>query len=249
MTASLRLLLLAFVSATPLLAQSPDPRPSFEVATIKANTTGSDNHGSDSGLDQIVITNWPLGRFIMRAYNLQQKQVEGPDSLDRLFFDVNAKYPPGTKAPERALMLQSLLDERFAFKFHRETKEMQAYALTPSKGGLKLKPVEGCTGADSSSDKDAGIIRLRLKCVSMEDIATMLGNTLGDVAVDRTGLSAKYNLDIRFTLDDQPSSPDHEPVPSLFTALEETAGLHLQRQRVPVPIIVVDHIATTPTEN
>jgi uncharacterized protein (TIGR03435 family) len=83
----------------------------------------------------------------------------------------------------------------------------------------------------------------------MAELATTLGNILDDVAVDRTAAAGRYSFEIRYTLGDQGSSPDREVVPSLFTALEETAGLRLQKQKVPVPMIVVDHIESIPTEN
>ena len=250
MTARLRFFLLLFLAAIPLHGQSPEPRLSFEVAVIKPNTTGSGDHSSNSGKDEIVITNWPLRRFIMRAYNVQAKQVSGPDTLDHLFFDMHAKYAPEIKRDDRPLMFRTMLEERFAFTFHRDSKEMNVYALAAAKDGLKLKPDETCTGGGSDSDGGGDNIRtLRVTCISMADLATVLGNILDDVAVDRTAAPGRYSFEIRYTLGDQGSSPDRENVPSLFTAIEETAGLHLQKQKVPVPMIVVDHIATVPTEN
>src|SRR5262249_47372554 len=35
-------------------------------------------------------------------------------------------------------MLQTLLEDRFKLKIHRETREVPAYALTVAKGGIKL---------------------------------------------------------------------------------------------------------------
>jgi len=42
---------------------------------------------------------------------------------------------------------------------------------------------------------------------------------------------------------------DPNPAPSLFTALQDTLGLMVQKQRVPVDMIVVDHAERVPTEN
>jgi len=43
-------------------------------------------------------------------------------------------------------MLQSLLEDRFRLRVHRETEEIPVYALTVAKGGFKLQPMEagGC---------------------------------------------------------------------------------------------------------
>src|SRR5260370_24437707 len=38
------------------------------------------------------------------------------------------------------LMLQTLLADRFKLALHRETRELPVYALTLTKGGLKLPP-------------------------------------------------------------------------------------------------------------
>jgi uncharacterized protein (TIGR03435 family) len=47
-------------------------------------------------------------------------------------------------------MLQSVLEDRFQLKIHRETEEVPMYNLTLAKGGLKLKPMEpgGCVEHD-----------------------------------------------------------------------------------------------------
>ena len=47
-------------------------------------------------------------------------------------------------------MPQSLLEDRFHLKIHREVKEAPMYALTVAKGGFKLKPIKDgdCTPID-----------------------------------------------------------------------------------------------------
>jgi len=40
-------------------------------------------------------------------------------------------------------MLEQLLADRFALKFHRETKMLQGYALVPDKSGSKLAAAAG----------------------------------------------------------------------------------------------------------
>jgi uncharacterized protein (TIGR03435 family) len=37
--------------------------------------------------------------------------------------------------------------------------------------------------------------------------------------------------------------------PSIFAAVEEQLGLKLESKRIPVDILVIDHIEKTPTEN
>ena len=44
-------------------------------------------------------------------------------------------------------------------------------------------------------------------------------------------------------------STDDTSQPSLFTALQETLGLKLESQDVPVEMVVIDHVDREPTEN
>src|SRR5207247_491253 len=65
----------------------------------------------------------------------------------------------GTRRPNDAqspgnLMLQSLLEDRFQLRFHRETRDMPIYALTVAKGGPKIKLSEDQTVV-GPPDRDA----------------------------------------------------------------------------------------------
>src|SRR3954453_18524070 len=75
-------------------AQAPDTRPSFVVASIKPNTSGSGSSSSHGSKGQIVMENQSLHRLVERAYNVKAFQVIGPDWMESLRFDVAAKYPP-----------------------------------------------------------------------------------------------------------------------------------------------------------
>jgi uncharacterized protein (TIGR03435 family) len=164
-------------------------------------------------------------------------------------FDIAAKYPPGTAADDRPVMLRTLLEDRFKLVVHRETKDLPGYALVVSKHGFKLQPVEPGYGADTSSN--GGRIRtLTAQRTSMALLADLLSRQLGEMVVDKTGIAGAYNFEMKWTTDDQPSAAsDAQTVPTLFTALEEKLGLRLQPQKVPVEIIVVDHVERTPAEN
>ena len=52
--------------------------------------------------------------------------------------------PPDPTRPSRGnLMVQSLLEDRFQLKTHREIRELPVYELTVTKGGLKTKASNG----------------------------------------------------------------------------------------------------------
>ena len=84
-----------------------------------------------------MFTNASLRRLIERAYSIRPYQFTGPDWINNVNFDITAMYPADTAKDQRALMLQTLLAQRFHLVIHRETKEMAAYALVVAKSGLK----------------------------------------------------------------------------------------------------------------
>jgi uncharacterized protein (TIGR03435 family) len=79
--------------------------------------------------------------------------------------------------------------------------------------------------------------------------------------VDQTGLDGRYDIDVTYTPEPfsaaalaqrggtSPPGVNVDPNgPNLFTALEEQLGLKLQPKKMPVPVLVIDHIEPL-TEN
>jgi uncharacterized protein (TIGR03435 family) len=73
-----------------------------------------------------------------------------------------------------------------------------------------------------------------------------VSQSTGRTVVDKTGLTGNYDIDLKWTPDDQQGTPDAGP--SLFTALEEQLGLKLVPAKGPVDKLVVDHVEK-PSEN
>ncbi len=177
----------------------------------------------------------------------------------------------------RGPMLQTLLEERFHLKTHREIEEVPMYALTVAKSGLKLKPMpEG--GCDPNGQPEwlpggkplcrwvgwgvNGPNRTLLGGgVPLSRLAELLGDLIMDRHVlDRTGLATIFNFRVEYAPDE--TTPlkmigPREPVDttsdiplgvSIFTALEQELGLRLESVKGPHGYIVVDHIER-PSEN
>jgi uncharacterized protein (TIGR03435 family) len=89
-----------------------------------------------------------------------------------------------------------------------------------------------------------GTSRLIGTGVSMELLAGYVGNRLGRIVLDKTGLSDRYD----FTLDWAPDQAPDSSAPSLVTALREQLGLRVESQKSPAEVLVIDSI-DKPSEN
>src|ERR1035438_9313242 len=148
-----------FVLASCAAMAQARPTPlAFDVASVKPSAPGPDGFvrrvlaGGPGSTDPGTLTyqNVTLKMLVTLAYNLKDYQVEGPDWINGVGYDVTAKMPEGTNGVEMRQMLQTLLAERFKVTSHRETKQLPIYALTVAKGGPKMKEMEMPALADAS---------------------------------------------------------------------------------------------------
>jgi uncharacterized protein (TIGR03435 family) len=235
------------LAAGAVFAQAPDTRPAYEAASVKPNNSGSASSSSNGSRGQVVFTNQTLKRLIERAYNVKPFQVAGPRWIEDLRFDIAAKYPADMKADDRPRMLRTLLEDRFKLAVHRESKEMPGYALEVAKSGFKLKPVEPGDGGTDSTDG-----HLTAQKASMAALADFVTNRLGETVVDKTGLAGVYDFELRWTTGDPNLSGRDDRQAALFAAFQEALsplGLRLQPHKIPVEMVVVDHLERVPIEN
>src|SRR5689334_19508841 len=86
------------LAANGLLAQAVDSRPAFDVASVKADKSGT-------GVDRIkrsdgswLIQNVSLKRLIGMAYGVAEGRdylLHGPEWMDTENFDIAARFAPG----------------------------------------------------------------------------------------------------------------------------------------------------------
>jgi uncharacterized protein (TIGR03435 family) len=252
-----------------LAAASLFAQKTFEVATIKPNAE-NDNRVMFRILPGggFSATGATLRMLITQAYNIKDFQVTGgPGWLATDRFDVNAKAEATTErvSPETFRpMLQSLLDERFLLKFHKETKEMPVYALVAGKGPHKMKAAETPAGSDPQRRQMMRIGRgqANLQGTTMAGLAQLLSQQLGRPVIDKTGIQGAFDVELRWTPEPGQGGgpfggapPPPEAIaqsdnsgPSIFTAIQEQLGLKLDSTKGPVEIMIIDS-ATKPTEN
>jgi uncharacterized protein (TIGR03435 family) len=216
-------------------AQTPQQRPEFEVASVKASATfgsGAVMIGKSASPGTVTLTGTTLRELIVRAYSLKAYQIVGPKWLDDDRYDIVAKSPGGATDAEQKLMLQSLLALRFAMAVHTETRMLNAYELVPGKGGAKLHEVKADdTGARVYPGKSA----IRASQIPMARFAELLSAKVEAPVLDKTGMTGLFDIDLKWSAD-----PDAEP--SIFAALAEQLGLKLDARKDGVPVLVIDHV-------
>ena len=79
----------------------------------------------------------------------------------------------------------------------------------------------------------------------MEALAWGLSRPLRQPVVDKTSIEGTFNIDLTWAPDGEADSP----LPSIFTALQQQLGLRLESRKVPVEILVIDHLEKVPTDN
>jgi uncharacterized protein (TIGR03435 family) len=86
----------------------------------------------------------------------------------------------------------------------------------------------------------------------MEAFARSLSSNrdVGELVVDKTGLTGGFDFDLDWMPEPHGAQADAsiDDRPSIFTALQEQLGLRLERAKVPIQVIVIDH-AEKPSEN
>jgi uncharacterized protein (TIGR03435 family) len=264
-------LAILFLFAVTLQAQNPPPpeTPSFEVAAIKPNNTGSGNSSSNGGSGLFTAENVTLKSIMQyQAYDIPQSRIlGGPKWIDSAHFDIRAKMDAETvarldklsslerRAQDQAIF-QQLLADRFHLKVHWETRLLPVYALVPVKSGIKLTPADPKQGSGTSSNGDGSGIKFKVTGQTLAEFAQSLTSDaqqdLGRSVVDKTGIQGKYDYVLNWThdsaRDSNASSGATETGPSLFTAIQEQLGLKLESTKGPVQVLVIDQ-AELPTDN
>jgi uncharacterized protein (TIGR03435 family) len=269
----LRLYIAALAIATGF---SQSSQPSFEVASVKKNSPLARSAVNIAG-NRFAATAWPLLPLLMEAYLLRDFQIiGGPDWMMTDQWDIEGRAPEGTilrsfyngeasRSTATRLMLQSLIEERFRFRYHRETRQGAVYELSIARGGLKITPSTDQTPVESplavpppgsppgtvprgAARATAGYIETHAQ--SFANFAYLLGRQLDRPLIDRTNLQGLYDVKLKWTREtpSTANAPLPSDPPSLFTAIEEQLGLRLQGGRGPIEVLVIDSVEK-PAEN
>jgi uncharacterized protein (TIGR03435 family) len=273
---------LILATALSFAVATSQPRRSFERISINTSAPGSRSF-SLSGLPNLTVKNASLRDLIRVAYQVRDFQISGgPDWIDSAHYDIdaNAKDKPNPKEwlTSMTSLLQSLLEDRFKLKLHRETRELPVYVLTVAKGGPKFQqskekscttfnwirnsPPPGqiasihcgaaeLTNAQLNRTLDAVGISMTGATPDAPGLTWFLSRELDRIVIDKTGLTGLFDFYLewnRAATLNKAATSADPDNPSLFTALPDQLGLKLTPEKGPVEILVIDH-AEKPSEN
>jgi uncharacterized protein (TIGR03435 family) len=232
----------------PLASQAPPPKPSFEPVVIKPAPYGQS-----------------VKKLVTYAYGVKDFQiVGGPDWASTDLWDIQSKAENANDhAPEPLIvyatqpdpfshMVQSILEDRFQLKAHREVRQLPVYELVVAQGGPKIRLADDQTPLDRTSPPPwvprgsyfIGGNRagkgFEGNAVPLDRLINILTIETGRTVIDKTGLHGLYDMQMEWT-------PDSSRIP-LTTAMEERLGLQLVSSTGPVEVLVIDSVQK-PSEN
>jgi bla regulator protein blaR1 len=221
----------------------------FEVATIKPHPPGRLSNVRAISFDtpgRFIAVNITAKALVGAAFDLPDDRVSGGPHWDESQgFDVVGKISEADwetidkldnylRTQSMRCMLRSLLQERFHLAVAHESKRLQVYALTVTRGGAKLQA--GKSSAPSEIPKPY-LMGFSQKDSSIGTLADFLSHYFQCTVVDHTGLSGHYDINLTVAL--PANNTPEERDSALFRALEDQLGLKLESRKELVDTIII----------
>jgi uncharacterized protein (TIGR03435 family) len=228
---------------------------------------------SNAPLHRIIGLAWnlPNEQFLVGPKWLETVRI---DATARAFATPNPANQAQLDEDLIRLMLRSLLVEKFQIKWHMEDRPMPAYTIVADEPKMtKADPTrrtrcfEGAPPGSPAALKPPPFPRL-LTCqnISMEQFGQMLPSVAGGytrvAAIDKSGLTGGYDFTLNFSPIEQVQGArpelgatnagvalDPTGALSLLDAVRRQLGIRLEETKRPVPVLVIDSINETPTDN
>ncbi len=177
-----------------------------------------------------------------------------------------------------APMMLALLKERFKLTYHTEERPVNAYTLVASKPKLKKADPNrrsSCKNNNAPPPAPPGSRVLSCTNVTMDQFVERfqgMGPDFNWPVANQTGLEGAWDVTLTFNQRalfnagmggrggrggaaeaspeaGAPAASDPNDAVTIFEAVEKQLGLKLEKQKRPMPVIVIDHIEQKPTEN
>lgn len=208
--------------------------PSFEVASVKpSDSTSPAPRAGPVIRPEQFHARAPIQLLVSLAYGVKPARISGwPEWTEGASYDVRANTGKPSTRDEVLVMLQTLLAERFSLKVHRETREMDIYALVVAKPGAtgpKLQPVAvncetkklldrsgpGLFAPDARPACGTNVRTIRMvagpsittskrAAVTMQQIAVSLEDGVGRPVINRTRLTGTFDTELTYVTENPP---------------------------------------------
>jgi len=230
----------------------------FDVASVKSSKLAGEasrRERIEAPPGSLIMSNVRLTRVMQWAYRVQDYQITGPGWINDERFDIVAKAGSAVAESQLRIMLQELLAERFKLSLHRQTKDLQAYVVTVGKDGHKLTQ---STTEGPMDLKPTGMFRGTVVRADLDEIAAMLSQPLQMPVVNQTGLTGRYDFSADLAeyvtpelLNTKRPGPElmQDMIAMAISAMNKQLGLKVELRKLPVEILVIDHLEKAPTEN
>ena len=223
-----------------------DADPDWEVVAVKRGDPMATSDHIDSHGRHVRFENETVEIMLLFSYGVQKNQIaNAPEWVKTERWDVDglADVDGEPDVSQLQAMMRKVLAERFAVKLHREQREMPVFALTLAKGGPKLVPNTSDPNGvpNQHGSRGPGWVMYQYKNTSMPELALMLLGWVDRPILDRTNLTGRYDLELKWLTNDSHAADPDAP-PALFTAIQEQAGLKLESIRAAAPVLVLDAV-------
>jgi uncharacterized protein (TIGR03435 family) len=251
----------------------------FEVADVRPTDPDFRGGSFRIQNGRLTVEGMPMMFLLTRALDLwTNEQIAGlPGDFNTLRFNINAKLPADVDSDfdivSMGPLLRNLLVDRFRMKYHTEERPQTVYTLTSVKPKMKQadpKSRIGCNGVNVPPGSPRGTFEIRCRNASMEQFVAQLRNTSPQIVwpvTDGTGLEGGWDFTLTFNRlagmnpgggrsGESPMNGMQAGVASdpgggltIFEAVEKQLGMKLEAAKRPMPVYVIDHIESKPTEN
>jgi uncharacterized protein (TIGR03435 family) len=187
--------------------------------------------------------------------------------------------PPGSRQQpsidneEFEQMMRTLLTERFNMKVHMEDRPIDAFKLVADHPHMQAADPNSrtrCKQGPGPDGKDPRIanpaMNMLISCQNMtpkqmgEMFALYASGYVYSPALDATGLKGGYDFSLNWSSADQTilksvppaggqQAPEFDTTMTFYDAVDKQLGLKLVKEKRPVPVLVIEHMDTTPAEN
>ncbi|HWB31999.1 MAG TPA: TIGR03435 family protein [Acidobacteriaceae bacterium] len=236
----------AWAIPAPVPAMPKGADPDWEVVVVRPTDPDDPHNGFHLRGREIYLEGRTVESLLLFGYGMHPRQlVNMPEWGVTERWDV--KGVPDIAGQPSLRQMQSMarkaLVERFGLETHTEQRELLVYALRQAKDGEKMATSDSTLDLPDSTDREnGGQMTVEMRNTSAAEIALMLTFFSDRPVVDRTGLTGRYDFQLRWTRDESRAPTDGSAAPSLFTAVQEQMGLKLEPEKTMADVMVIDRL-------